>query len=242
MRTRLPHPAFAAPPRPDARLIATPTLVEKAHEQLLSMLVSMQIAPDARIPIDTLARQLGISQTPIREALSRLEAEGLVTKLPNVGYRASSQMTAAEVDDLFALRLLIEPYAAAKAAKAMDEGQLRALGEIGEEMARIQGSGSAVEYARFADADANLHRVIALGSGNRLIADTIARLHIHLHIFRFLYSTNAPEEAAREHFTLIQALISRDARGARAAMRHHLERSRVRMDQALTRAARAAEA
>jgi DNA-binding GntR family transcriptional regulator len=234
MRSRLPPPRFQAPANTDTRILAVPTLVERAHEQLLSMLVSMEIAPDARIPIDTLARQLGISQTPIREALSRLEAEGLVTKMPNVGYRASGQMTAREVDDLFALRLLIEPYAASRAAKTMDDDQLRTVGEIGEEMAHIQRSGSAVEYARFADADATLHRIVALGSGNPLIAETIARLHIHLHIFRFLYNTNAPEEAVLEHAKLIQALVARDAKAAEAAMRHHLRRSRLRMDRALT--------
>jgi DNA-binding GntR family transcriptional regulator len=241
MRSRLPHPRFTAPAQAETRLIAVPTLVEKAHEHLLSMLVSMEIAPDARIPIDTLARQLGISQTPIREALSRLEAEGLVVKMPNVGYRASSQMTADEVDDLFVLRLLIEPYAAARAAEAMDDAQLKTVGEIGEQMAQIQRSGSAVEYAHFADADASLHRIVALGSGNHLIAETIARLHIHLHIFRFLYNTDAPEEAAREHTRLISALIARDSKGAEAAMRRHLEHSRRRMERAQSAAQVTAE-
>ena len=84
-----------------------PTLVEGAYEHLLSMLMTVKIAPGERIPIDTVARQLGISQTPIREALSQLEAEKLVYKTTNVGYRASPQMTPEEVHDLYTLRLLI---------------------------------------------------------------------------------------------------------------------------------------
>jgi DNA-binding GntR family transcriptional regulator len=64
-------------------------MVEHSYQHLLAMLMSLEIAPGERIAIDAVARQLGISQTPIREALSQLEAEKLVTKLPNVGYRAS---------------------------------------------------------------------------------------------------------------------------------------------------------
>jgi DNA-binding GntR family transcriptional regulator len=206
-----------------------PTLVEWAHEHLLAMLVSMEIPPGSRIGIDAVARRLGISQTPVREALSRLEAENLVHKVPNVGYRASSQMRPEEVRDLYELRLLIEPYAAARAAERMNDDTLAILSQMEEEMAQLEpGSGGA--YARFAEADAMLHRLVANGSGNRLIAETIERLHVHLHIFRFLYRTNAPEEAAHEHAALLRALIAHDPAAAEEAMRVHLERSRARME------------
>ena len=64
---------------------------------------------------------------------------------------------------------------------------------------------------------------------------TFERLHIHLHLFRSLYNTNAPEEAAREHLRIIEALLARDPEGAETAMRDHLETSRQRMDDALAR-------
>lgn len=208
-----------------------PTLVEWAHEHLLAMLMSMEIEPGSRIGIDAVARKLGISQTPVREALSRLEAEKLVRKVPNVGYRASSQMTLAEVRDLYELRLLVEPYAAARAAERMDDASLALLTRLDEEAPQAQ-KGSGGDYARFAEIDAALHRLIADCSGNRLIAETIERLHVHLHIFRFLYRTNAPEEAAQEHTLLLRALLKRDAAGAERAMRTHLERSLSRMERA----------
>jgi DNA-binding GntR family transcriptional regulator len=235
MKTTGRLPRFAAIMDGAHEPLTVSTLVEKSHEHLLSMLVSMEIAPGARIAIDSIARGLGISQTPVREALSRLEAEGLVNKVPNVGYRASAQMGREEINDLFDLRLLIEPYAAARAAVGMDEQQMRLAKEIGEEMDHIQDADSGVAYARFADGDATLHRLVAIGSGNPLIADTIDRLHVHLHIFRFLYNTNAPQEAAAEHSRIIAALLARDAAAAETAMRGHLDRSRIRMDEALTR-------
>jgi DNA-binding GntR family transcriptional regulator len=232
-----PPPGGSRSPRPPAG----PTLVEWAHEHLLSMLLSRQIAPGARIGIDAVARKLGISQTPIREALSRLEAEKLVHKVPNVGYRASAQMTRDEVNDLYTLRLLIEPYAAARAAESMTDESLQILTGMQQDMAGIE-AGSGVAYARFAEADSVLHHLVATGSGNRLIADTIERLHVHLHIFRFLYSTNAPAEAAEEHRRIIDALLAHDPAAAEAAMRDHLERSRVRMDRASSAAEAASDA
>jgi len=224
-----------AAPLPPASKVARPpvgpTLVEWAYEHLLSMLMSVQIKPGERIAIDTVARQLGISQTPVREALSQLEAEKLVYKMHNVGYRASPQMTAQEVQDLYDLRLLIEPYAAARAAERMDDEALATLRKIDADMHAAVGKDDA-SLARFAEADAQLHRLICTGSGNRLIVETIERLHAHLQIFRSRYSTNAPEQAASEHERIVAALMARDSAAAENAVREHLERSKERMDRA----------
>lgn len=237
---RIGHPigtGDAAAPRPPVG----PTLVEWAHEHLLAMLISVQFEPGERIAIDTVARHLGISQTPIREALSQLEAEKLVYKMPNVGYRASPRMSREEVQDLYALRLLIEPYAAARAAERIDAETLATLQEIEQDMSGVTASDDRA-VARFAEADARLHRLIATGSGNRLIAETIERLHAHLQIFRSLYRTNAPEEAAAEHQRIIAALLAHDPAAAEASVRDHLERSKDRMDRASASAAAEAAA
>lgn len=206
-------------------------MVEWAYDEILSMLMTMQIEPGARIGIDALARKFDISQTPIREALSQLEVEGLVSKVPNAGYRASAQMTRKELDDLYALRMLVEPGAAALAAERMTEDQLQALSDMQHEMAQAQSS-CGIAYARFAEADALLHQIVAKGSDNRPIAETIERLHAHLHIFRFLYATNAPQEAADEHSRIIDALLARDPEASRLAMHDHLERSLIRTTRA----------
>ncbi|MBO9670414.1 MAG: GntR family transcriptional regulator [Sphingobium sp.] len=207
-------------------------MVAHAYEHLLTKLMSLEIAPGERIAIDTIARQLGISQTPVREALSQLEAEKLVSKMTNVGYRASPQMSRKEVRDLYMLRQLIEPYAAARAAEAMTDDAIAILQEIDRDMSGVE-SGDAHAFSRFAESDATLHRLIAEGSGNRLIADTIERLHAHIHIFRALYRTNAPHEAAAEHRLIIDALVAHDPDAAERAVRLHLERSQQRMDDVL---------
>lgn len=222
-----------APRSRSARPAAAPTMVQQAYDHLLTALMTLQIAPGERIAIDQVARRLNISQTPIREALSQLEAEKLVFKMPNVGYRASPQMSRDEVRDLYTLRQLIEPYAAARAAEAMTVDSVEVLKAIDHDMSNIV-AGDASAYSRFAEADDRLHRLIATLSGNRLIADTIERLHAHLHIFRALYSTNAPTEAAAEHRAIIDALVARDGEAAANAVRVHLEASQQRMDRVLS--------
>ena len=81
------------------------------------MLMSLEIQPGERISVDKVARDLDISQTPVREALSQLEVQGLVVKVHLSGYRAAPQLTRKQFDDLCEVRLLIEPPAAAKAAQ-----------------------------------------------------------------------------------------------------------------------------
>jgi DNA-binding GntR family transcriptional regulator len=207
-------------------------MVDRAYDHLLTKLMSLEIAPGERIAIDTVARRLGISQTPVREALSQLEAEKLVSKMTNVGYRASPQMSRKEVRDLYTLRQLIEPFAAARAAENMTDEAIAILQDIDRDMSGVE-AGNAQAYSRFAEDDATLHRLIANGSGNRLIAEAIERLHAHLHIFRALYRTNAPHEAAAEHRMIIDALVAHDPVAAEHAVRVHLEQSQQRMDSVL---------
>lgn len=100
--------------------------------------MSQKIQPGDRISIDNLARELGVSQTPIRKALSRLEAQGLVVKTHLIGFSAASQMDRARLDQLYELRLLLEPFAAGKAAILMTIEQLDTLERICDKSSRNQ--------------------------------------------------------------------------------------------------------
>ena len=82
------------------------------------LLMSLRIPPDSRISIDSLARELQVSQTPVREALSMLEPTGLVTKRHFIGYCSAPQLSRHQLDELYEVRLLVEPYAARCAAQS----------------------------------------------------------------------------------------------------------------------------
>jgi len=115
-----PKPKAVAEGGADRALPRPRALVGEVYNAILDRITSLEIVPGARINMDTLARELGVSPTPVREALSRLEAEGLVLKTHLVGHRALPQLTREQVEQLFELRLLIEPAGAAMAARRLD--------------------------------------------------------------------------------------------------------------------------
>jgi DNA-binding GntR family transcriptional regulator len=201
-------------------------LVEEVFQLIRGDIMSLRIPPDTRISIDNLARELGVSQTPIREALSMLEATGLVTKRHYVGYCSAPQLTRKQVDELYEVRLLIEPYAARRAAERMSDAELGRVRELAQSM---EPGESRVSYNLFADQDSELHDMIAYGSGNSLIQESLSRLHSHLHIFRMRFHSEVTREAFAEHAKLVDALAKRDGTAAEAAMRAHIERSYQRI-------------
>jgi DNA-binding GntR family transcriptional regulator len=203
----------------DRPIVRPSGLAEEVYRRIRADIMSLRIAPDSRVSVDSLARELGVSQTPIREALSMLEANGLVSKRHFAGYQTSPRMDRAQLDELFEFRLLIEPHAAAKAAQAMKDGE-KAMLESGE------GAGS---HDGFADMDTQFHKLIAQGAGNHLIADSLARLHIHIHIFRSCFRSEIAEEAVQEHDAIIAAIRACDGAAAQGAMRRHIERSYGRL-------------
>lgn len=204
-------------------------LADDVYEAIFNKLMSLEIAPGARITVDGLVRELEVSHTPIREALGRLEGEGLVAKTHLVGYSAAPQITRKHFDELYDLRLLLEPDAARRAAQRVSDERMRRLRETAERMRKLAARRERSSYSGFARFDADFHDQIMEIAGNELIRDTLAHLHTHFHIFRLMFHTRVTEEALTEHETLLAALSSGDARGAERAMREHIERSRQRL-------------
>ena len=194
-------------------------LAEEVYRRIRSDIMSLRLPPDTRVSVDSLARELGVSQTPIREALSMLEANGLVSKRHFAGYATSPRMDRAQLDELFEFRLLIEPHAARKAADGMAEA----------DMGQLSSGEEAASHDAFADMDTDFHRLIAQGAGNHLIADSLARLHIHVHIFRSCFRSEIAAEAVHEHTAIIAAIRAHVGAAAEAAMRRHIERSYGRL-------------
>ncbi|MGI4881209.1 MAG: GntR family transcriptional regulator [Janthinobacterium lividum] len=208
------------------RIKRAPGFVEEVFEVIRADIMSLAIPPDTRISIDSLARRLSVSQTPIREALSMLEAVGLVTKRHFVGYCSAPQLNRRQLDQLYEARLLIEPFAARCAAERMDDAAMTELAALADAMTPGDSRDS---YDAFADQDSDLHDLVAAGSGNPIIRDSLARLHSHLHIFRLRFHTEVTTEAINEHAALIDALMARDPAAAEATMRDHIERSYSRV-------------
>ena len=222
--------AVATDRDPKGGFVRPLSIAESVHERIYERIMALEIPPGARIPIDGLARELNVSQTPVREALTRLEREGLVRKAHLIGYSASPQLTHKEFDDLYKFRLLLEPEGARLACQKLTP----------ETLASIEGAAANMEkgeqpvdrnsrYSRFARADAHFHDEILRVADNEFVRQALNNQHIHLHIFRLMFHSRVTQEALEEHERLLAAFRARDADGAYAAMQDHIERSRDRL-------------
>jgi DNA-binding GntR family transcriptional regulator len=211
------------------RLPQRQILTDDVYEAIKAQIMDHAIAPGERMSIESLARELQVSQTPIREALARLESDGLVTKAPLRGYSATPLLTADEMDDLYVLRSLVEPWTAARAAERItDEGRARLEAEIRSCPEAPAGSDYHA-YRLITAHDARFHDLIAELAGNGQVRAALGRTHAHLHLFRLAYAANQGSEALREHREIARAIGAGSPGEAEQAMRRHLEIARERL-------------
>jgi DNA-binding GntR family transcriptional regulator len=204
-------------------------LADDVYDAIFSQLLALRIAPGSRITVDNLAREFNVSQTPVREALGRLEGEGLVVKTHLVGYNAAPQISRRHFDELYDLRLLLEPEGAQRAARTMDDARLSILRDVAGVMGRKHNGDERLRYSAFARQDALFHDRILEFAGNELIRRTLAHQHAHFHIFRLMFHSRVTEEALEEHEALLSAFAAGDGKKAKRVMRDHIGRSRDRL-------------
>ncbi|MFB9658682.1 GntR family transcriptional regulator [Glycomyces mayteni] len=212
------------------------TLADKTYDELNSRIMQSVLPPGAKLSIDGLARQMAISQTPLREALARLEAEGLVERRPLSGYTVTALLTTEEFNDLFDLRLLMEPLAASRAAGRVGQAHMTGDGKALRALARTPEyhSDAKLSQLAFTQADAKFHASVAQHSGSGVLAKAIRRLDAHLHLHRAYLTPESISETEAEHLAVAEAIIAQQPLAAEAAMRRHLELSRVRHAAAFT--------
>jgi DNA-binding GntR family transcriptional regulator len=210
------------------RLSARAPLVDDVHGALVDMLMNHDVNPGARLNIDALARGLGVSPTPVREALARMEAEGLVVKEPRRGYTVAPLIGLDDLRALIDFRLLIEPAAAAAAARKATAEQATALLAF----ARSGGAGRRDATANRQDMlyDATFHDMVAQLGGNPWLRDSLTRLRSHLHMYRLYHHARQAAATKPEHVAIAKAVAAGDADTATEAMRAHLCTAMRRID------------
>jgi DNA-binding GntR family transcriptional regulator len=210
-------------------------LADRIYELIKAKLMDNVVEPDSRLSIDALSRDLDVSATPVREALARLESDGLVVKRPHRGYTTAPLIDPATFDELFRMRLLLEPTAASWAADAATAKQIAAMEDLVAAMGKPVLGDSYESYRAFAAEDAAFHLALAEASGVRLMVDILTRLRPHPQLYRLYYTMGISDETVTEHNRVIQAVSRRDADGAAAAMAAHLTSSRERLAAAVER-------
>ncbi len=206
------------------------TLVGDVYAAVKTLVMEHSLAPGDRVNIDALARELEISPTPVREALARLESDGLVRKRPLAGYTVSPLLTRQEFADMFDMRLVLEGAAARWAAERADQAVRAAIATESTAVPPLDlpDQDGRRSHAAFTALDARFHDLIADAAGNPLLSDSIQRLHAHLHIHRLYFPYPQSGTTSGEHRLIADAIQAADPDGAETAMRAHLSAARLR--------------
>jgi len=206
---------------------------DAAYHQLLDAIRSGAMQPGTRLIETDLARQFGVSRTPIREAIRQLEADGLVVHLPRLGAAVRS-LDYAEVMELYEMRAVLESTAARLAARAASEVEIAELAALNAEMAQA-GEDTAIVYGL----NRQFHLTLLDAAKNRFLTRAMATLQKTLLILgpSTLAERERADEAVAEHEALLDALRRRDGAAAETIMRAHIEAAhRRRMRQLRFRA------
>lgn len=201
-------------------------LDQKAYQILKNMIVERQLLPGDKIPQEKLAEDLGISRTPLINALKFLEKEKLVRSIPRRGF-FMRKFTKREMISIFELREVLEGLAARKAAQKITEKQIAQLSRFFQEFI---GDKEIKDIRAYAREDRRFHNFL-LEIGAKEFLKSILETY---NIISSSYQVLAPEglvrppgETIREHRAMIAAIARRDAEAAENIMRQHFKRSRA---------------
>lgn len=207
------------------------SLTDQLYQEIRDKIITWQIAPNEILVEARLAEEYNVSKTPIREALALLSQEGLVEVLPRVGYQVTP-IGIGDVHEIFDLRLLLEPEAAALAAKRAIKEEVLALVETNrmwlEKLAQEEGL-SLITYLRFHD---SFHMGIANLSENRRLARFIGALlrdSARVRMSDPLMSIRGIDEDRELPEQVAQALLKRNEEAARKLLHQHIAESKERI-------------
>ncbi len=189
-----------------------------AYERLVAQIRNGALKPGDRLVETELAGKLGISRTPIREAIRQMESDGLVTHLPRTGATVR-RLDYAEITELYEMRAVLEGTAARFAARAASDIELSELEAINGEMQ------NATTANQLYEANRQFHAVLLNAARNRFLIRSVEAVQKTLLILgpSTMEEGDRASQAITEHQRLLSCLRARDGNAAEAQMRHHIE-------------------
>jgi DNA-binding GntR family transcriptional regulator len=198
-------------------------LRQSVYDALVELVVQGRLRPGQHLVETELARQLGVSRQPVREALHRLEAEGWVDLRPNQGAFVHVP-TDQEVDELLDVRELLEMETARLAAKTATADQLARLREICREG---QTAVEAGDTLRFVAVNNQFHAELARVAGNAVLAELAEIVGRRVRWYYRLVAPLRGHDSCAEHLDMVAALEAGDGQRASSVARKHTERTRT---------------
>lgn len=204
------------------------SLAELAYRTIAEAIYEHRLAAGERLSIDDLCRQLDMSATPVREALSRASALDLVRQDSHHGFTVAPTLSAGEMGQLFAVRRALELEALAEIG-AMPAPER--LDELARSMAACDHGPRFTEITQFSRLDQAFHREFVAASGNRFLLRAWEGMHFHLRVHRVYAGEGVVDftEAAAEHAAITQAAADRDLDALREAVGRHIDTAAARI-------------
>ena len=191
--------------------INTPVSKDRIYKELRRTIIMGHSKPGSRLNVKDIAKRYNTSVTPIRDALQMLSHEGLVTIKPRSGYYVTA-LTLKQLRDLLDMRRILETAAIEKAVLRITSEQLEELRNI---HAGYTGEDDA-SYERYTEENRKFHYLIAVASGNMVLAEEVKKLHDRL--ARFMVVQRIGERQIRMHNRIIEVLEEHDIEKARQAI------------------------
>lgn len=213
------------------RVGASGSLTDRTYEALKEAIVQRGLTPNEILSEERLAEELGVSRTPLRAALQKLVYEHLIRRLPGKGYMVAS-LSRTDMEQVFFMRMLLEPVAARLAAQHRSDKDLARLQQAVEsQRAQIEGG----DYLGFLQHDREFHLTVASASQNPYLKTVVATMQLHGHRFLVLdpsVHARAPF-AIEEHVSLVEAIAARDAEAAGQRMAAHVQMTKTKLAEVL---------
>jgi len=202
--------------------------IPRLHRYLRECLLDGRLPPGTVLSQVSLAEQLGVSRTPLREVLRMLQEEGFVEFEPNQRMRVAS-LDPAQLDADYALRVLLETLALSMTVDDFGPEQKR---EGKRLLAAMRKAARAQDIQAWLQAHEHYHRLLTAGAPEPMrrqlqtLADRSVR---YIRIYQFSDPANWPSPGEREHAAILAAVVDSDGTAARVALAHHLERTALRV-------------
>ena len=201
------------------------TAQDRAYASIKERIINFDLKPGQELRADALAKQIGVSRTPIREALSRLQQEGLVTRQSGWGY-AVRALSPPEIGDLFKLREVLEVMAIEEAIPHINDKQLKAMENA---LAKCERLLALKKLSEFRKELRDFHMTIANATHNYFLEQILRMINDRVRqvaTLQFDRHAERPTEVIKENQRILAALRKRDATAARAAILVHLRNAK----------------
>ena len=209
--------------------ITSQKISDSAYEILHEKIVSREFYPGQRLDLKLMQTEMGISTTPLKEALARLEMEGLVEIRPRSGTFVTDP-SPEDISKSFDVRIAIEVFAIDQVVKQINDEDIQKLRLLIQELGELASApDQASIYPQYLLLDHQFHKLLVAMTNNERLALIHQRENLHAQMARIRYHRSERElqVAQHEHEQLIRAIEAQDIRAAQELMKSHLERAKL---------------